>query len=126
MVEGEPAGCRPGAIWTSSANCGKATLNAGFTAASCRCPRVVSESGWEAWKGEARMTIGKRIYWVLALVAFMALAGSAVAVTSRLTSAGGSDSAPGLQVCDQEDQDDLDEAVREKADNDAIEEECGS
>jgi hypothetical protein len=33
------------------------------------------------------MTIGKRIYWVVALVALLILAGVAVAATSRLTSA---------------------------------------
>ena len=35
------------------------------------------------------MVLGKRIYWVIALVALLALAGAAVTVTSRVTSAGG-------------------------------------
>ncbi len=35
------------------------------------------------------MTLGKRTYWVVALVALLALAGAAVTWTSGLTSAGG-------------------------------------
>ncbi len=37
------------------------------------------------------MSIGKRVYWVAALVGVLALAGAALTFTSRLTSAGGGD-----------------------------------
>lgn len=37
------------------------------------------------------MTIGKRMYWIVGLVAILALAGAAVTLTSGLTSAGGGD-----------------------------------
>ena len=56
------------------------------------------------------MIIGKRIYWVAALVAVLALAGAAITVTSRITSA---DPTPAIQTCDQE------------ADTDDVEDECG-
>src|SRR3990172_8901876 len=71
------------------------------------------------------MIIGKRIYWVAALVAVLALAGAAITVTSRLTSAGSTPTAE-VQTCDQEDEAD-DEAERavEEADTDDIEEQCG-
>ena len=71
------------------------------------------------------MNIGKRIYWVAALVAVLALAGAAITVTSRLTSAGSTPTAE-VQTCDQEDEAD-DEAERavEEADTDDIEEQCG-
>ena len=49
------------------------------------------------------MIIGKRIYWVAALVAVLALAGAAITVTSRLTSAGPTPTAE-VQTCDQEDE----------------------
>jgi len=42
-------------------------------------------------ENEVHMTAGKRIYWVLALVALLALAGAALTMTSRLTSAGDDD-----------------------------------
>ena len=52
------------------------------------------------------MTLAKRMYWVLALVAILAIAGAGVTLASRLTSAGGSDAAPAVQTCDAQDQDD--------------------
>jgi uncharacterized membrane protein YkoI len=72
------------------------------------------------------MTLGKRIYWAIALVALLALAGSAVTVTSRLASAGGTDPTPAVQPCDQQDEaDDAAEATTNEADTDNIEQECG-
>jgi uncharacterized membrane protein YkoI len=73
------------------------------------------------------MTIGKRIYWVLALVAVMALAGAAVTIASNMTSAQGSDPTPAVQTCDcaqQDGPDDASESAAEGADTDNIEEEC--
>ena len=68
------------------------------------------------------MTISKRLYLVTGLVAVIALAFSAVTLTSSLTSAG-SDAA---QTCDQQDEaDDAAESATEEADTDNIEEECG-
>jgi len=72
------------------------------------------------------MTIGKRIYWVMALVAVMALAGAAVTLTTQLTSAGGSTPTPAVQPCDeQDDGDDATETAAERQDVDDVEEECG-
>ena len=72
------------------------------------------------------MTIGKRIYWVIALVAVMALAGAAVTLTTQLTSAGGSTPTPAVQPCDeQDDGDDATETAAEGQDVDDVEEECG-
>ena len=69
------------------------------------------------------MNIGKRIYWVAALVAVLALAGAAITVTSRITSA---DPTPGIETCDQEDEaDDAAERAVEEADTDDVEDECG-
>ena len=60
------------------------------------------------------MNFGKRIYWVLALVAVLALAGTAITVTSQLTSAGGSTLSPSADACDaQEGPDEADEAGEE-------------
>ena len=74
------------------------------------------------------MTLGKRIYWILALVAVMVLAGAAVTVTSRLTSASGPDDpTPAVQTCDcaqQDGPDDASESAVKGADTDNIEEEC--
>ena len=68
------------------------------------------------------MTISKRLYLVTGLVAVIALAFSAVTLTSSLTSAG-SDAA---QTCDQQDEaDDAAESATEEADTDDVEEECG-
>ena len=61
------------------------------------------------------MTFGKRIYWVAALVAVMALAGAGVAVTSRITSAGGPDPTPAVQASGQ--QDEVDDADEHEADD---------
>jgi len=71
------------------------------------------------------MTIGKRIYWVIALVAVMALAGAAVTLTTQLTSAGEPTPAPAVP-CDQQDEaDDAIESAAKGPDTDNIEEECG-
>jgi hypothetical protein len=73
------------------------------------------------------MTIGKRVYWVIALVAVMALAGAAVTLTAHLTSAGGTTPTPAVQTCDcaqQDDPDDASESAVKGADTDNIEEEC--
>jgi len=68
------------------------------------------------------MSLSKRLYLVTGLVAVIALAFSAVTLTSSLTSAG-SDAA---QTCDQQDEaDDAAESATEEADTDNIEEECG-
>jgi len=72
------------------------------------------------------MTPGKRIYWILALVAVMALAGAAVTLTTQLTSAGGSTPTPAVQPCDEQgDGDDATETAAEGQDIDDVEEECG-
>lgn len=72
------------------------------------------------------MTPGKRIYWVMALVALMALAGAAVTVTSRVTSASGPTPAAAVQNCDQQDEaDDATEAAQGGADTDNVEDQCG-
>ena len=68
------------------------------------------------------MTMSKRLYLVFGLVALIALAFSAVTLTSSLTSAG-SDAA---QTCDQQDEaDDAAESASKEADTDDVEEECG-
>ncbi len=73
------------------------------------------------------MTLGKRIYWVLALVAVFVLAGAAVTMASGITSAGSGGSS--AQTCEREDDvDDAEEAddVNETDDGpDDAEEECG-
>ena len=72
------------------------------------------------------MNIGKRIYWVIALVAVMALAGAAVTLTAHLTSAGGPTPTPAVQPCDEQDGgDDAAENATGEADTDDIEQECG-
>jgi len=72
------------------------------------------------------MTPGKRIYWILALVAVMALAGAAVTLTTQLTSADGSTPTPAVQPCDEQDEaDDAIESAAKGPDTDNIEEECG-
>jgi len=72
------------------------------------------------------MVFKKRIYWVMALVAVMALAGAAVTLTTQLTSAGGSTPTPAVQPCDeQDDGDDATETAAEGQDVDDVEEECG-
>lgn len=71
------------------------------------------------------MTLGKRLYWVLALVALLAVAGAAFTVTSRLASAGGPDPTPAVEPCDQKGEaDDAAEASVQEADTDNVEEEC--
>ena len=72
------------------------------------------------------MTPGKRIYWILALVAVMALAGAAVTLTAHLTSAGGTTPTPAVQTSgDQDEADDASESAVKGADTDNIEEEIG-
>jgi len=67
------------------------------------------------------MSLSKRLYLVIGLVAVIALAFSAVTLTSSLTP--GSDAA---QTCDQQDEaDDAAESATEEADTDDVEEECG-
>jgi len=66
------------------------------------------------------MTIGKRIYWAVALVAVMALAGAAVTLTARLTSAGPTTSGQ------QDEADDAGEHAAKGPDTDAVQEESGS
>jgi hypothetical protein len=67
------------------------------------------------------MTLGKRMYWVVALVAVLALAGAAVTLTSRLTSAGASDTTP--VACAQQDAADVAAEAAKGPETDAIE--CG-
>jgi uncharacterized membrane protein YkoI len=73
------------------------------------------------------MTLGARFYWVIALVAFVALAGAAATATSRLVSAG--DETHSAQACDVEDElDDATEATQAQEDSDDIDdidEQCG-
>jgi len=47
------------------------------------------------------MTLGRRLYWIAALVAVLALAGAGVTLASGITSARGGDGAS--QACDQQD-----------------------
>jgi uncharacterized membrane protein YkoI len=70
------------------------------------------------------MTIGKRIYWVVALVAVLTLAGAAVTLTVSLTSAGPT-AAPAAQSCDEQNDDAAAENAAEVQDTDDIEQECG-
>jgi uncharacterized membrane protein YkoI len=68
------------------------------------------------------MSLSKRLYLAIGLVAVIALAFSAVTLTSSLTSAG-SDAA---QTCDKQDEaDDAAESDAEEADADSVEEQCG-
>jgi uncharacterized membrane protein YkoI len=77
-------------------------------------------------KEEDHMILKKRIYWVFALVALLALAGAAVTMTSRLTSAEGPGPATSVTPCDQQDEaDDAAEATKGEADTDNIEQQCG-
>ena len=74
-------------------------------------------------KEDETMTIGKRVYWILALVAVFAMAGAAVTMASGITSAGNNSSS--AQNCDAQDQnDDANEA--EDGANDANEPEDGT
>jgi len=73
------------------------------------------------------MTLKKRIYWMVALVAVVTLAGVAVSLTSRTTSAGESTPTPAVESCDQQDgADDAAEATKGEADTDNIEQQCGN
>jgi len=68
------------------------------------------------------MSLSKRLYLVIGLVALIALAFSAVTLTSSLTSAQDTG-----QPCDQQDDaDDAAEGATKEADTDSVEEECGS
>jgi len=72
------------------------------------------------------MILKNRIYWVLGLVAVMALSGAAVTLTSRVTSAGSPTPTPAVEPCDQQDEaDDAVEAAKGEADTDNIEQQCG-
>ena len=69
------------------------------------------------------MTLKKRIYWMVALVAVVTLAGVAVSMTSRTTSAAHT---ADVVACDQQDgADDAAEATKGEADTDNIEQQCG-
>ena len=61
------------------------------------------------------MALGKRIYWVLALVVVMALAAAAVTMVSSMTSAVSSDDP--AQTCDCDQQDGPDDAIEGAAKN---------
>lgn len=69
------------------------------------------------------MTIGKRAYWIAALIAVFALAGAAITFTSRMSLAG--DGTPTAQTCGAEDEADDAAEAAEGPDTDAIENECG-
>ena len=71
------------------------------------------------------MKLGTRVYWVLALVAVIALAGAAVTLSSGLTSAGDSDPTPAVQSCDQQDEGDDGTEIEGALDTDQVEEDCG-
>ena len=72
------------------------------------------------------MILKNRIYWVLGLVAVMALSGAAVTLTSRVTSAVSPTPTPAVEPCDQQDEaDDAVEAAKGEADTDNIEQQCG-
>jgi uncharacterized membrane protein YkoI len=75
------------------------------------------------------MTIGKRIYWVVALVAVMALAGAAVTLTAHFTSASGNTPTPAVQTCQCDEQDGADDGIDNEvkvpeAGDDVIDDEC--
>jgi uncharacterized membrane protein YkoI len=72
------------------------------------------------------MALGKRIYWVVVLVAVMALAGAAATLTAHLTSAGGPTPTPAVQASGHQDEaDDASESATKGSDTDAIEEQSG-
>jgi uncharacterized membrane protein YkoI len=78
------------------------------------------------------VAIGKRIYWVLALVALLALTGAAVTMTTRFTSAEGPGPATVVTPSDQQGEvDDANEAdgdaesAVKEADTDNVEEQSG-
>ncbi len=80
------------------------------------------------------MTLGKRLYWIIALVAVLALAGAGVTLASGITSARGGDGAS--QACDQQDDDGENETADDasegedgaddsgEADTDNVQDEC--
>jgi uncharacterized membrane protein YkoI len=69
------------------------------------------------------MSISKRLYLVAGLVAILAIAFSAVTLTSRLTSAQGPTPTPAAQTSDE--QDDTAEGATKQADTDNVQEESG-
>jgi uncharacterized membrane protein YkoI len=72
------------------------------------------------------MAIGRRLYWALALVVLLALAGAAATPTAHLTSAGGPTPTPAVQVSGHQDEaDDASESATKGPDTDAIEEQSG-
>jgi len=73
------------------------------------------------------MSLSKRLYLVIGLVALIALAFSAVTLTSHLTSAQGSSPTPSPQASDEKDDaDDAAEGATKEADTDDVQEESGS
>jgi uncharacterized membrane protein YkoI len=72
------------------------------------------------------MSISKRLYLVAGLVALLAIAFSAVTLTSRLTSAQGSSPTPAVQTSKVQDEaDDAAESAVKGPDTDAIDEQSG-
>jgi len=78
------------------------------------------------------VAIGKRIYWVLALVALLALTGAAVTMTTRFTSAEGPGPTTAVTASDQQaevgdanEADDNAESAVKEADTDNVEEQSG-
>ncbi len=71
------------------------------------------------------MTIAKRLYLAIGLVAIIALAFSAVTLTSNLTSAGGPDPTNAAQTCDQQDEAGDAAEAQDGPDTDNVEEQCG-
>ena len=71
------------------------------------------------------MSLSKRFYLMIGLVAIIALAFSAVALTSHLTSAAGSDPTATAQPCDSQDGADDATEAKDAPDADSIEEQCG-
>jgi hypothetical protein len=72
------------------------------------------------------MTLGKRIYWVLALVVVMALAAAAVTMVSSMTSAQVSNPTA-VQTCQCDQQDGADDGIDNEvkgSETDDIDEEC--
>lgn len=72
------------------------------------------------------MTMTTRMYWVAGLIALVAIAFSAVTLTSRMTSAQSPDSTQGSAVCAAENEaDDAAETEGGEADADNVQDECG-
>lgn len=65
----------------------------------------------------------KRLYWIVALIALLALAAAAVTLTARFAFAGGSDNQAAAQLCDDESEADdaAEDGVEEAEDSDDAE-----